>query len=291
MNNFWIKNPYILVEEYWTILPNNKMSRDEQMNAITRFCIYFIILCLLFDSQNQFILYAFVVIILIVVFYLVYITDKEGMTEDLIKKNNDKIEKFEDIRILTDKDNTINDPLIKLYDKVKNKNSNANNNLSKNIEVQSGYIDSNGYYQIGKDYSDVNLEDFITKSKKNKKVSWQEDQEIKKNNSRKPTLENPYNNILFSDYTDASNLAEPCNIDEKDVKEMQNLYNSSIYRNIDDVYERENSQRLFYTLPIQTVPNDQTNFANWLYKTGPSCKENSQNCNYYQDPTMTSPRY
>ena len=78
---------------------------------------------------------------------------------------------------------------------------------------------------------------------------------------------------------------------EKDVKEMQNLYNSSIYRNIDDVYERENSQRLFYTLPIQTVPNDQTNFANWLYKTGPSCKENSQNCNYYQDPSMTSPRY
>ena len=263
------------------------MSREEQMNAVTRFCIYFIILCLLFDSQNQFILYAFVVIILIVVFYIVYITDKEGMVQDLINKNNDQIEKFEDIRNLSDKDNTINDPLIKLYDKVKDKNSVSN----KNIEVQAGYIDSNGYYQIGKDYSDVNLEEFITENKKNKKVSWKQDQEDKKENGRKPSLENPYNNILFSDYTDASNLAEPCNIDEKDVKEMQNLYNSSIYRNIDDVYERENSQRLFYTLPIQTVPNDQTNFANWLYKTGPSCKENSQNCNYYQDPSMTSPRY
>ena len=287
MNIFWIKNPYILLEEYWVILPNNSMSREEQMNAVTRFCIYFIILCLLFDSQNQFILYAFVVIILIVVFYIVYITDKEGMVQDLINKNNDQIEKFEDIRNLSDKDNTINDPLIKLYDKVKDKNSVSN----KNIEVQAGYIDSNGYYQIGKDYSDVNLEEFITENKKNKKVSWKQDQEDKKENGRKPSLENPYNNILFSDYTDASNLAEPCNIDEKDVKEMQNLYNSSIYRNIDDVYERENSQRLFYTLPIQTVPNDQTNFANWLYKTGPSCKENSQNCNYYQDPSMTSPRY
>jgi hypothetical protein len=209
------------------------------------------------------------------------------MKEDLINRNNDPIDKFQNINNLSDKNNTINDPLIKLYDKVKNKNS----ILDKNLEVQAGYIDSNGYYQIGKDHSDVNLEDFIIKNKKNKKVSWKQDQEDKEINSRKPTLENPYNNILFSDYTDSSNLAEPCNIDEKDVKEMQNLYNSSIYRNIDDVYERENSQRLFYTLPVQTVPNDQTNFANWLYKTGPSCKENSQNCNYYQDPSMTSPRY
>lgn len=287
MNLFWINNPYILVEKYWVILPNNSMTREEQMNAITRFCIYFIILCVLFDSQKQFILYAFVVIILIVVFYVVYITDKEGIKQDLINQNNDTIDKFDNINSLSDKDNTINYPLIKLYDKVKNKNSISD----KDIEIQAGYLDSNGYYQIGKDYSDVDLEEFIIKNKKNKKVSWKQDQEDKKENGRKPTLENPYKNILFSDYTDASNLAEPCNIDEKDVKEMQNLYNSSIYRNIDDVYERENSQRLFYTLPIQTVPNDQTNFANWLYKTGPSCKENSQNCNYYQDPSMTSPRY
>ena len=287
MNIFWIYNPYILIEKYWVILPNNSMTRDEQMNAITRFCIYFIILCLLFDSQNQFILYAFVVIILVVAFYIIYITDKEGITQDLIKKNADPIDKFQNINNLSDKNNTINDPLIKLFDKVKNKNYISD----KNIEIQAGYLDSNGYYQIGKDYSDIKIEDFIINNKKNKKVSWKQDQEDKEKNSRKPTLENPYNNILFSDYTDASNLAEPCNIDEKDVKEMQNLYNSSIYRNIDDVFERENSQRLFYTLPIQTVPNDQTNFANWLYKTGPSCKENSQNCNYYQDPSMTSPRY
>jgi len=286
MNNFWIKNPYLLIKEYWVILPNNSMSREEQMNAVTRFCIYFIILCMLFDSQNQFILYSFVVIILIVVFYLINMSDEEGIARDNIKKNNDNVEKFEDIRRLNDKDNTINKPLIDLYDKVKNKVSISD----KDLEVQSGYLDSNGYYHIGKDYSDVNLKEFADKSKK-KKVSWNEDLESKKENSRKPTLDNPYKNILFSDYTDASNLAEPCNIDEKDVKEMQNLYNSSIYRNVDDVYERENSQRLFYTVPIQTVPNDQTNFANWLYKTGPSCKENSQNCNYYEDPSMTSPRY
>jgi hypothetical protein len=99
-------------------------------------------------------------------------------------------------------------------------------------------------------------------------------------------------NIVFSDYLDAQNIAEPCNIDDSDVQnQMQNLYNSSIYRNLEDVWERENSQRMFYTVPIQTVPNSQTDFANWLYKTGPTCHENTQYCTYYEDPSMTSQRY
>ena len=72
---------------------------------------------------------------------------------------------------------------------------------------------------------------------------------------------------------------------------MQNLYNSSIFRNIEDVYERENSQRIFYTMPIKTIPNDQTNFANWLYKSSSTCKENTQNCSYYETPQFVSPRY
>jgi len=285
MNNFWITNPYVLIEKYWIILPNKLMNREEQMNAVTRFCIYFTLCCILFNSGSEFILYAIVVIIMIVIFYLINISDSDALMRDNIKKNKDNIEKFKDIKNLSDTNNTINKPLINLYDKVKNKVSESDN---KNLELQAGYLDSNGYYKIGKDYSDINLENFENKKKK---VSWNQDDEDRKKNSRKPTVDNPYKNILFSDYTDASNLAEPCNIDEKDVQEMQNLYNSSIYRNIDDVYERENSQRLFYTVPIQTVPNDQKNFANWLYKTGPSCKENSQNCNYYEDPTMTSPRY
>ena len=127
---------------------------------------------------------------------------------------------------------------------------------------------------------------------KNKKLSWEQNNEFIKNNSRIPTVNNPFTNIAFTDYLDYGNLAEPCNIDDEDLQnKMQNLYNSSIYRNIDDAWERENSQRMFYTVPIQTLPNSQSDFANWLYKTGPSCKENTQNCTYYQSPNMTSMRY
>jgi len=107
---------------------------------------------------------------------------------------------------------------------------------------------------------------------------------------RKPTADNPFTNIVFSDYLDAKNLAEPCNIDEL-LDIPQNLYNSTIYRNVGDVWEKENSQRIFYTVPIQTIPNNQTDFANWLYKTGPSCHENTENCTYFEIPSMKSGRY
>jgi hypothetical protein len=109
---------------------------------------------------------------------------------------------------------------------------------------------------------------------------------------RKPTADNPYANIVFSDYLDAGNIASPCNVDDDELpKKSLELYNSSIFRNVDDVFERENSQRLFYTLPINTVPNKQTEFARWLYDTGPRCKEDTSKCTYYEDPSMTSPRY
>ena len=42
-----------------------------------------------------------------------------------------------------------------------------------------------------------------------------------------------------------------------------------------DIFGKNNSQRQFYTMPVTTIPNNQTQFANWLYKTEPTCKENN----------------
>lgn len=116
--------------------------------------------------------------------------------------------------------------------------------------------------------------------------------ELVNSTCRKPTADNPYANIVFSDYLDAGNVASPCNVDDDELpKKSLELYNSTIFRNVDDVFERENSQRLFYTLPVNTIPNKQTEFARWLYDTGPRCKEDTSKCTYYEDPSMTSPRY
>ena len=303
-NEFWIYNPNQLIKYYYLIIPTKSMNRIEQMNAVTRFLFYFLILCLLFDSKNEFILCIIIGIILIIVFYFIYKTDPIGIQNDLINNNTDQIEpydkyqlsnKFLDEKSCKDcEDLLLNKPMINIYDQAKNQILKGTGKSNKNIIVESGYIDFDGNYKIGKDYSDINIDDYKkeTKAKEKKKISWAKNELYKNKNSRKPTKENPFANIVFSDYLDASNIAEPCNIDDKDIQtEMQNLYNSSIYRNLDDVWERENSQRMFYTVPIQTSPNDQTDFANWLYKTGPTCNENTENCTYYESPQMQSSRY
>ena len=294
---FWIEDPSIIYKNYYIILPTPSMTRIQQLNTVTRFFIYFIILCLLFGIDETIIIYLLIGIILIVVFYYIYISDPIGIQNDLISEAKTLSNKFvqNDESCKDCQENfDINKPMVTLYDKVKNKVFKGNSIPNVNFIAESGYIDSDGNYKIGPDYSDINFSEYTQKEKKDKqkKISWEKNQIYRKDTCRKPNVDNPFTNIVFSDYLDSQNLAEPCNIDDEDIQsEMQNQYNSSIYRNLEDVWERENSQRMFYTVPIQTVPNSQTDFANWLYKTGPSCHENTQNCTYYQAPSMTSDRY
>ena len=49
-----------------------------------------------------------------------------------------------------------------------------------------------------------------------------------------------------------------------------------------DIFNKNITQRQFYTMPVTTIPNEQTKFANWLYATPPTCKEgNGDQCVKY----------
>ena len=72
---------------------------------------------------------------------------------------------------------------------------------------------------------------------------------------------------------------------------MNNLYNSSIFRNTSDVFARHNSQNMFYTVPTNLGVEGQTDFRNWLYKTNETCKENTANCSYPDRLYGDSQRY
>jgi hypothetical protein len=300
MDKFWTEDPSVLFNDYYIILPTQKMTRIQQLNTSTRFLIYFIILSILFDLDKSIVIYLLIGIIFIISYYYIYRIDPKGIQKDMIAEaERDKItESFNsnDINVCKNCNENfeLNKPMVSLYDSVKNKIFKGNNVPNVDFQVESGYIDSNGNYKIGPNYSDINYSDYekSQEKKKEKKVTWEKEQLYNKDTCRKPTESNPFANIAFSDYLDAENLAVPCNSDDPDItNQMQNLYNSSIYRNLSDVWERENSQRMFYTTPIQTIPNNQTDFANWLYKTGPTCRENTEYCSYYQDPTMVSSRY
>ena len=74
-------------------------------------------------------------------------------------------------------------------------------------------------------------------------------------------------------------------------KEMNNLYNSSIFRNTSDVFARNNSQNMFYTVPTNLGVQGQTDYRNWLFKTNQTCKENTANCSYPERLYGDSQRY
>jgi hypothetical protein len=294
MDTFWIYKPNVLVKEYYEILPTNKMSRTKQMNTITRLLVYLIILSLLFEQDNTILLVCLTMIIMIIIFYLINKSDEKGVGKDLAKESKDEIEKFTGINRNCNEcpgsvyeNKSPNYSVNKIYENAKDPITKVP--VDKNVLIESGYIDFDGNYKIGKDYSEVNFKNLKTDVPE---ISFDKYNFYKENNCRKPTVENPFANIVFADYLDAGNVPEPCNVDDKNVqKEMNFLYNSSIYRNIEDVFERENSQRIFYTVPVTTIPNKQTDFANWLYRVGPTCKENSANCSYFEEPYMVSQRY
>src|SRR3989344_150051 len=67
------------------------------------------------------------------------------------------------------------------------------------------------------------------------------------------------------------------NADDKDINEkVMSKFNDKLYRDVDELWDRGNSQRQFYTLPSQQVPNNQVEFGKWLYNVNRTCKEADQ---------------
>lgn len=90
----------------------------------------------------------------------------------------------------------------------------------------------------------------------------------------RPTKDNPFMNVSPVDLEDFPNRPKACDVRNKRIqKEMKNNYEFNLFRDVDDVFARNANSRNFYTMPNTTVPDDRTGFAEWLYKTGPTCKE------------------
>ena len=90
-----------------------------------------------------------------------------------------------------------------------------------------------------------------------------------------PTRDNPFANVLLTD------LGKPrppaCSYDKvKDT--VKKHFNTGLFQNATDIYERENSQHQYYTMPVTTTLPDTGAFANFLYGGMKSCKEAGVNC-------------
>lgn len=95
------------------------------------------------------------------------------------------------------------------------------------------------------------------------------------------TPNNPFANPLPTDYADNPLRPPACNFD--DMKhDVRRNFNRGLVRSSLDVYEKENSQRQYYTMPTTTTFPDTKAFANFLGVTKQTCKENTAMCTGYR---------
>lgn len=101
----------------------------------------------------------------------------------------------------------------------------------------------------------------------------------------KPTKDNPFMNVSFNDYKNFPNRPQACDVTNPKIKhQVDKLFKTGLHHEHDDIFQRNTSDRQFYTNPITTIPNDQEGFAKWLYYIpGKTCKEgNGQQCTTMQ---------
>ena len=91
-----------------------------------------------------------------------------------------------------------------------------------------------------------------------------------------PTNENPFMNFMVSDNRDKKKACKTYN-NKKLAAVVEDKFNRKLYKDINSVYNNENSQREFYTMPNTEVMNRQQELGEWLYKTPKTCKEGNGN--------------
>lgn len=213
-SQFWLKNPKVLINNFLRFIPTKNYNEVENYNAITLFCIYLIILLLIFKKPIQWLYIPIIIMVIIILMYFVK-----------------SPEKFNNI-------------------------------------IETGYINSDDKLQFAR-----------TTNEEKRDKTMSADLSYK---CRRPTKDNPYMNPDVTNFNTPA--PAPCNSDDEQINnEITKSFNHDLYMDVDDAFEKMNSQRQFYTVPTASIPNNRDDFANWLYKSPATCKEDQEQCLRYED--------
>ena len=258
---FWINDPSILYKnsQYLEFIPTGKMNRISQLNALTRLGIYFLILMFIINGPLIWTQISLIFILLLVILYLIFIADTEGMQNEIYRMRGVDINSMGD-EDYPERDDERPEPVI----------------------IQAGYRDPDNKLIVD-DYLKLR-----NKNIKDLKYNFDDYTKYEKNICKLPTKDNPFMNPVLSNVSlepDDPQIA--CNSDDDAIKDkMTKCFDENLYRDVEDLFDRENSQRQFYTVPQQN-PNDQTSFANWCYKSDNICKVDQGKCLKYEDLRYT----
>jgi len=274
-DQFWIHDPKVMYKDnnFLKFIPSSTMSRPEQLNALTRFAIYFLILSACTGQSILWIQLPIIMIFFLVVLYFAFKSDKEGMVNDLYRY------KGIDVNAMGDEE----------YDEMgvddmcmdRSCTDRSREDESKDVDdivIESGYYDSDNKLRVGK-YLGAHQ-----RKRKPLKISLDDYTAYEKQACRMPTKDNPFMNPSQDDITiDMGVQPVACNVDDEQIQDkITDCYNEDLYRNVTDLFEKQNSQRQFYTIP-QSLPNDQASFADWCFKNDNICKLDQSKCLRYED--------
>ena len=90
-----------------------------------------------------------------------------------------------------------------------------------------------------------------------------------------PTPANPFMNVLVTEIGDNPYRAPAASVLSEDVRaELDTYFQTMFASDPGDVFNHTSSQRNWVAAPVTTIPNDQSAFANWLYRVpGQTYKE------------------
>lgn len=102
--------------------------------------------------------------------------------------------------------------------------------------------------------------------------------------STKPTRNNPFMNVLINEYTENPTRPSAALYEDPEIRDaVEKHFNYNLYKDVDDIWNKANSQRQYYTTPNTTIPNDRDSFAKWCYEAPKVCKDGDlEMCGKYE---------
>lgn len=281
---FWLDDITVLYKDYAIFFPTNKMTRIEQLNALSRFFIYLLLIFLITDRKDEWLYLPIIGLLLCIILYYVFNADETGKKEELIRiKRKDVVEKLAtpDINyrtfVVSDDDSNYVVDIDKERDILEQEQELGQDKTRYNIET--GYYDSDGKLITG-EYNDAVKS--LKSQNRDIKYTLDEYRTYEKYRSRKPTEDNPFMNPSVDDFN-KDNVPLASNVDDDEInQDIEIKLNANMYRDIEDVFNNKNSQRQFFTV-AHNIPNDQEAFGRWCYKFPKTCKTDQDRCLRYED--------
>ena len=90
-----------------------------------------------------------------------------------------------------------------------------------------------------------------------------------------PTEANPFMNLLVNEINTNPTKPPAANIDTPAMaRKLSDEFQTHVYSDSGDVFQRNQNQRAWVSMPSTSIPNDRDSFQNWLYRIpGRTCKE------------------